>query len=158
MSSAFRMAGFGLTLVPCLLVFALGACGTSGRFDLVDPAEPCRAARSGAPPFTGVDLTHGERSFDARCAQCHRFSGEKPSQPGPDLRGVVSRRIGSLESFRYSRAFRDRSDTWTLAALDRYLEDPEWFAPGTRMKDAGLADPDERRDVIAWLACAGESE
>lgn len=144
-----------LAVVPSLALF-IAACGTTSHFDGADPADPCRAARAGAAPFTGANLADGERRFEAECAQCHRFSGEKPSLPGPDLYGVVSRRVGGLDTFRYSRAFRDRSDRWTLAALDRYIEDPEWFVPGTRMSYAGLADPDARRDVIAWLACNGE--
>jgi cytochrome c len=44
---------------------------------------------------------------------------------------------------------------WGAASLDRFLADPLGTVPGTRMGYAGVKDPLERTDLIAFLAAAG---
>ena len=41
--------------------------------------------------------------------------------------------------------------TWTEETLFTYLENPRGFMPGTKMAFAGLRDPQQRADVIAYL-------
>jgi cytochrome c2 len=41
---------------------------------------------------------------------------------------------------------------WTEATLDAFLMSPEDFAPGTAMSFVGLPEPEERADVIAYIA------
>jgi cytochrome c len=153
------MATFVRTGLAALVASAAGigiaACATAPRFATVDPAEACEVASQGRGGFEGVDLAHGRAVYAADCASCHALSASAARLPGPQLEDVVGRRVGGLPGFRYSRAFEGRSDSWTFDALDRYLEDPEWFVPGTRMNYAGLIDSDDRRDVIAVLACGG---
>ena len=141
------------------------SCASPSRFAGSDPADACAAARSGQAPFQGADLERGARVFASECSECHGFGpagshrgrGRGAARlPGPDLQGVVSRPIGSLKSFSYSAAFDGRHDErWTLVALDAYVEDPSWFVPGTRMSYSGLADGDERLDLLAYLSCDG---
>lgn len=146
-----------LLLTPAVLVLAVGvwiACATSPRFSQVSEARACEAARSGEGAFAGADLDRGEALFETECQQCHSLSNDHTRPSGPHLHGVLSRRVGGVADFRYSQAFEERSDVWTLDALDRYLEDPNWSYPGTRMRFAGLQDPDDRRDLVAYLTCA----
>jgi cytochrome c len=42
--------------------------------------------------------------------------------------------------------------TWDATTLDRYLENPRAAVPGTNMAFAGLRKPEDRRDVIAYIA------
>lgn len=136
------------------VAFGVGAaCATAPRFGAVAPAEACKAARSGTAAFAGADLANGQALFDRDCEECHSLVDDKTRPKGPTLHGIVSRRVGAVGGFRYSKAFRDRSDTWTLDALDRYIEDPSWSYPGTRMRFSGMRSADDRRDVIALLAC-----
>jgi cytochrome c len=48
--------------------------------------------------------------------------------------------------------------TWSRAALERFLADPEGAVPGTAMAMPGLPDADERVDVIDYLAASGRGE
>ena len=143
-------------LAALLLALAFGigaACATAPRFAAVDPGAACETARSGADAFAGADLDRGQAVFDRDCEECHSLDDDKTRPKGPNLHRIVARRIGAVDGFRYSKAFRGRSDAWTLDALDRYLEDPTWSYPGTRMRFEGMRSADERRDVIALLAC-----
>ena len=45
---------------------------------------------------------------------------------------------------------------WDDAALDRWLTAPQKMVPGTKMALDGLDDPQQRADVIAYLAQFGE--
>ena len=81
---------------------------------------------------------------------------------GPNLFGVVGRAVASAPYFEYSAALErlpaQGCRIWTEAALDAFLQSPEDFAPGTAMTLVGLTDPDERADVIAYLARPGRVE
>jgi cytochrome c len=47
--------------------------------------------------------------------------------------------------------------TWDEATLNRFLADPPKTIPGTTMTYAGVPDPQERADLIAYLREAGRS-
>lgn len=46
---------------------------------------------------------------------------------------------------------------WTSAALDRFLAAPTIVVPGTTMTYAGVTQPRDRQDLIAWLAWASSN-
>jgi cytochrome c len=46
---------------------------------------------------------------------------------------------------------RNSGITWTPETLDAFLYSPLEFLPGTSMGFAGIGDPVERRNLIAWL-------
>jgi len=94
-----------------------------------------------------ADANHGKELFLA-CAACHT---EKADALGPSLKGVVGRKAGSLENFRYSPAMQRSNITWTEANLREYLADPQAKVKGNRMPFGGLTDPKDIDDVIAYL-------
>lgn len=121
----------------------------------------CAAAALGAAAVLGAaaaaaagDPMRGEQLFQ-RCFSCHSVEPGENDLTGPNLRGVVGRRAGTLAGFEYSDAFleaaRLRSLVWDEATLDRWLADPLAFIPGTQMSPVGLKDATDRADVIAYL-------
>jgi len=46
---------------------------------------------------------------------------------------------------------------WTARTLNRFLADPARLVPGTTMTYAGIPDPKERADLIAYLEAAATS-
>jgi aldose sugar dehydrogenase len=96
-----------------------------------------------------VSTTDGAAVF-ARCVGCHR-NDEKAGGLGPDLRGVVGRRVAGLGAFEYSDALRSAGGTWTRERLSAFLADPGAFAPGTTMPSQGIAEPDVRA-LIDYLS------
>jgi cytochrome c len=94
-----------------------------------------------------ADAEHGKVVFQT-CAACH---SEKPEAIGPSLRGVFGRKSGSLQDFRYSNAMLRANLVWDEANLREYLKDPQAKVKGNRMPFAGLSDPKDIDDVIAYL-------
>jgi cytochrome c len=93
----------------------------------------------------------GEKIFKRSCGACHIATKDGPKRLGPTLFGVVGRKAGSVEGFRYSEANKNSAVTWTPEVLNTYLTDPKKFIPGTTMAFAGIKNDAERTDLIAYL-------
>ena len=100
----------------------------------------------------GADVEKGKAVFE-QCAACHSLDGTG-DYDGPTLKGVVGRKAGSLEDYRYSAAMKRSAVVWDAATLDQYVADPQAFIPGNRMAFAGINDKPQRDDLIAFLAVA----
>lgn len=103
-----------------------------------------------AQPALADDATHGKAVF-AQCQACHTVVKGARSMVGPNLFGVVGRKAGSVDGFAYSPAMKASGIVWTAAKVDAYLAGPAKFIPGNRMPYAGLANPKDRADLIAYL-------
>ncbi len=112
------------------------------------PALALVLAAAGARAQTPGGVAAGEAIFQDRCTLCHGPAG---GGQGPSLEGVVGRKAGALAGFSYSPALAVSGLTWTPATLDTFLAGPSALVPGTAMR-AVVADPAERRDLIAYLA------
>ena len=129
------------------------------------PAPPAAAAASGeiadgqarltlatlAAPYNSADLANGRNKF-AACRACHTLTEGGARLTGPNLWGVLGRKVGSSEGFVYSPAMRDAEFVWDTASLERWLDNPKQLVPGNKMTFTGIHDGDDRRDVIAYIA------
>jgi len=118
-------------------------------------AKPGGEAAPGAailPALAKADPKKGEGDV-ALCKVCHSFDKGAPSPVGPNLYGVVGRKIASFEGFNYSPALKGKQGEgeWTFEHLDLWLTNPQAFASGTTMAFPGLPDLATRADVIAFL-------
>ena len=124
-------------------------------------AKPAEGAAKGGeaapgaeilPALAKADPKKGEASV-ALCKVCHSFDKGAPSPIGPNLYGVVGRKIASLEGFNYSPALKAKQSEgdWTFEHLDLWLTNPQAFASGTTMAFPGLPDLHTRADVIDFL-------
>jgi cytochrome c len=98
------------------------------------------------------DPDKGKVAFE-QCAACHSL-GEAGDYDGPTLKGIIGRKAGSLDDYRYSAAMKRSDVTWDAATLDKYITDPQAFIPGNRMAFAGIGDKAQRDDLIAYLTVA----
>ena len=62
-----------------------------------------------------------------------------------------------MPGFGYSPAMARAAIVWNEKTLERFLASPATVVPGTTMGYAGIADPQERADLIAWLRLASRS-
>lgn len=97
------------------------------------------------------DAAAGETVFK-KCTACHNVADAK-HKVGPSLQGVIGRKPGTAEGFKYSKAMTDfgADKVWDEALLTEYLANPRGVVKGTRMAFAGLKDPKDVADVIAFL-------
>jgi cytochrome c len=98
--------------------------------------------------LASADLGRGQRSFN-KCAACHRLE-DGANGTGPHLYAVVGRAKGSVDGFGYSGAI-GTDDVWSPENLSAFIENPRGYAPGTSMAFAGIRNPQERADLIAYL-------
>jgi glucose/arabinose dehydrogenase len=88
----------------------------------------------------------------ASCTACHSVIGTDPSFTGPNLFGVVNRRIASKTDFGYSAAMKSVHGRWTPERLDRFLANPQAVVPGTAMQFPGVPNAEDRKVIIDFLA------
>ena len=96
----------------------------------------------------------GRAVFELRCASCHAVAAGAPPGAGPNLAGVVGRRVGGDPGFDYSpvlKAARQEGQVWDEAMLERFLADPEEMFPGLWMGNNGLRAAEDRAAVAAFL-------
>ncbi len=107
-----------------------------------------------APVDNAARLAAGERAYQ-KCYACHALEGPDPTVQGPPLAGVVERAVAAEPGFAYSpalRAYAARQERWTPDALDAFIADPQRVVPNNGMGFFGIADAEERRALIAYLA------
>lgn len=97
-----------------------------------------------------ADAGHGKQVFE-QCAACHGADG-KGSDAAPSLIGVIGRKAGSLEEFRYSPAMKRSAIVWDQATLKGFVMNPQGVVKGTRMPFDGLRDEKDADDVAAYVA------
>jgi cytochrome c len=123
-----------------------------GVFIAVSTTPLVRAVDAIALAKAAADVDNGKTVFE-QCAACHSLDGAG-DYDGPSLKGVIGRKAGSLEDYRYSAAMKRSDVTWDATTLDKYVTDPQAFIPGNRMAFAGIADKSQRDDLIAYLSVA----
>jgi cytochrome c len=116
-----------------------------GQQEAAKPAEvPIETLLASASADHGAQVAK-------QCAICHNFQEGQGPKVGPDLYGVVGRKIASVPGFNYTAALKAVNGTWTFDALNKWLTDPRADVPGTAMTFAGLSSEKQRADVIAYL-------
>ena len=99
------------------------------------------------------DAKRGEQIY-ARCTACHALTFDRV---GPRHCGLFGRRAGSVTGFDYSTPMKNSNITWNDKTLDRFLTKPLEMVPGTSMTYDGVADSNDRADLIAYLKLANQS-
>jgi cytochrome c len=156
----------GALLGTCLILLAVHIA-SGAIFSTPAPAKPGyeiavkeekpgqqEAAKPAEVPIetllASASVDHGAQ-VAKQCGTCHNFQEGQGPKVGPDLYGVVGRKIASVPGFNYSSALKAVNGTWTFDALNKWLTDPRADVPGTAMTFAGLSSEKQRADVIAYL-------
>lgn len=156
----------GAVVVAGIVFFVTGLIGDNVIRATV-PARTAIAIATGAAPAVATapqadppietllaqaDAKRGEADTQKLgCIACHTFNQGAPAGIGPNLYGVVGGPHAHMAGYAYSDALKARQGPWTYGELYQWLKKPAAYAPGTKMTFAGIDDPKQRADVIAYL-------
>ena len=103
-----------------------------------------------------ADIAKGEAAFK-KCAACHTIAQGGPNGIGPNLWASMGKPHGHVAGFSYSDALKSIPGNWDFEGMDKWLANPKKYAPGTKMTFAGLSNPEERANLIAYLNAQGSN-
>ena len=101
-----------------------------------------------------ADVGRGEAQF-RKCASCHTINQGGADGLGPNLHGVMGTGVPHSAGFNFSEALRAKGGTWDWDSMSAWVANPRTFAPGTRMTFPGLADPQDRADLLLYMNAQG---
>lgn len=106
-----------------------------------------------APLAAAPDVVRGELVY-ARCLACHALAYDRV---GPRHCGLLGRLAGSVPGFNYSAAMKNSKIRWDEKTLDLFLTKPLKLVPGSSMTYDGVANPEDRANLIAYLKHVNEA-
>ena len=116
------------------------------------------AASASARPHNELVLAasaeDGAKLF-THCRACHSLDPADQGLPGPNLAGLIGRKVGGDEAFDYSPALRKARDDglrWDADQLNRFLADPAEMFPGLWMSIRGVEVTADRAELVRFLA------
>jgi cytochrome c len=124
--------------------------------DTKQQSAPAFDAEKVAALLPKANAVAGKDAF-RRCQQCHTVDKGGRNLVGPNLWGVIGRKVGEVQNFAYSEALKNHSGQWTLDELARYLHNPKAAIPGNKMAFPGVKDEAELADLLAYLQTLAET-
>ena len=97
-----------------------------------------------------ADAAAGEQVFK-KCTACHNADQGGANALGPSLYGVMGNPVASHPGFAFTDALKGKGGSWDWDTMSAWLASPKKFAPGTKMTFAGLSNPQDRANVMAFL-------
>ncbi|MEP7005500.1 MAG: cytochrome c family protein [Sphingomonas bacterium] len=160
--------------------WVLGACGAALGLSIVTgmvfesekkpekmgyPIEgAAESGDSGAAPEVPIasllataDPAKGAEVFK-KCTACHTVAQGAANGLGPNLYATVGEAIATGKGgFAFSDALKAKGGKWDFDSLNAWLTNPRAFASGTKMTFAGLANAQDRANVIVYLNTMGSN-
>lgn len=135
---------------PATVAIAIGSAEPQQAAAPAAPAAP--ALEPIGPLLAAANPDNGRTLAQRQCASCHTLNEGGRNGVGPNLWGIVGANHARVEGFRYSAANQAKAgEPWDFEALNAFIANPRAAMPGTTMGFNGLANTQQRADLIAFL-------
>ncbi len=105
-----------------------------------------------APLMAKADTKAGE-ALVKKCTSCHTFDKGGKNGVGPNQWGLVGSHFAHKDDYTYSAAITAMKDKkWDAQTLSDFLANPKKYIPGNKMSFAGITNPQDRANLIAYLS------
>jgi cytochrome c len=127
------------------------------KIEVTETATASAAAAPAGPPdisslYATADMAAGADYFNKKCTTCHTIDKGGPNKIGPNLYGVIGRKVAGVEGFSYSKALQSHGDKiWSFEEMNGFQYNPQKWFPGTIMAYAGNKKDQERANLITYL-------
>ena len=103
------------------------------------------------PLMAKADVKAGE-GVSKKCTSCHSFDKGGKNGVGPNQWGLVGGHMAHKDDYSYSAAISGMKDKkWGFQELSEFLTNPKKYASGNKMAFAGVPNPQDRANLIAYL-------
>jgi cytochrome c len=88
------------------------------------------------------------------CRACHALDPAAKPMAGPNLAGLLGRKVAGDSQFDYSPVLqqaRDEGRVWTADSLETFIADPEAVFPGTWMSRLPIPNAADRQALVRFI-------
>ena len=104
-----------------------------------------------APLMAKADAKAGE-AIVKKCTSCHTFDKGGKNGVGPNQWGLMGSHFAHKDDYSYSDALKAmHGKTWGPQEMSDFLANPKKYIPGNKMSFAGIKNPQDRANLIAYL-------
>ncbi|CAI3924009.1 cytochrome c family protein [Commensalibacter papalotli (ex Botero et al. 2024)] len=96
-------------------------------------------------------VVQGKEDFQRNCAVCHTDTQNGNARLGPNLYNIINKPIASQSNYTYSGVLKNKKTNWTESDLDQLIENPQKWAPGSKMIYKGVSSEEVRKNIISYL-------
>jgi len=111
-------------------------------------------AAATAVVLSGFTATEAMAGAESKCKACHTFEQGGKSRMGPNLFGIVGKKAGSSEDYKYGKYLAGADFTWDEETLRQWIFDSKGVAKAaslsTKMPSQKIDDT-RADEVIAFL-------
>lgn len=104
---------------------------------------------------SGAGIADDGSTLFEPCRACHSLDPGARPMPGPNLAGLIGRKVAGDEKFDYSpvlRQAREDGRVWTREGLETFLADPEAAFPAMWMSAQGIREAAARKALARFIA------